>query len=223
VAPRLRALILLLAALAALFAFFPAFTALLTDWWWFREIGYQIVFTRELTTRVLLFLAVGGITAGVLYLNLRIAQRGVVPYPIVLRLGESAPRLDVTRALPRLSLPVSLILGMLAGLVATGGWALVLQVIYRTPFGITDPVFSRDIAFYVFELPGLAAALGFLSTLTVICLLLLVPLYWLRGDLVPGPRQLRVEPSCWRCCSSSPPSGCGWWTSRVSSIRIPVH
>ena len=194
-APRLRALILLLAALAVLFAFFPAFTALLTDWWWFREIGYQIVFTRELITRVLLFLVVGGITAGVLYLNLRIAQRGVVPYPIVLRLGQSVPRVDVTRALRSLVLPVSLVLGVLAGLVATGGWALVLRVIYRTPFGITDPVFSRDIAFYVFVLPGLAAALGFLSTLTVICLLLLVPLYWLRGDLVPGPRLLRVEPS----------------------------
>jgi hypothetical protein len=195
VAPRQRALILLLAASAGLFAFFPAFTALLTDWWWFREIGYQIVFTRELTTRVLLFLAVGGITAGVLYLNLRIAQRGVVPYPMVLRLGQSVPRVDVTRALRRLSLPVSLVLGLLAGLVATGGWALVLRVIYRTPFGITDPVFSRDIAFYVFALPGLAAALGFLSALTTICLLLLVPLYWLRGDLVPGSGQLRVEPS----------------------------
>jgi Uncharacterized conserved protein len=195
VALRRRALILLFAAFAVLFAFFPAFTGLLTDWWWFREIGYQIVFTRELTTRVLLFLAVGGSPPVCSTLNLRIAQRGVVPYPIVLRLGESAPRVDVTRALPRLSLPVSLILGVLAGLVATGAWDLVLRVIYRTPFGITDPVFSRDIAFYVFALPGLAAALGFLSTLTTICLLLLVPLYWLRRDLVPGTRLLRVEPS----------------------------
>ena len=52
-----------------------------------REIGYQVVFTRELVTRALLFLAAGGLTAGVLYLNLRMAQRGVVPNPIVLRLG----------------------------------------------------------------------------------------------------------------------------------------
>ena len=79
-------LILLFAAFAALFLF-PTFTALLTDWWWFREIGYQIVFTRELTTRVLLFLAAGGLTAGVLYLNLRAAQRGLVPDPVVLQLG----------------------------------------------------------------------------------------------------------------------------------------
>ncbi len=80
--------ILLAAAFGAVFLF-PAFSALLTDWWWFREIGYQVVFTRELTTRVLLFLAAGGLTAGVLYLNLRAAQRGLVPNPVVLQLGAA--------------------------------------------------------------------------------------------------------------------------------------
>ena len=186
------ALGLLLAALAALFLFFPAFIALLTDWWWFREIGYGIIYTRELTTRLLLFLAAGGVTAGVLYLNLRVAQRGLVPDPVVLRLGQSAPQLDVTLALRRLSLPVSLALGLLAGFAATPAWDLVLRLIYRTPFGITDPVFSRDIGFYVFLLPGLSAAIGFLTTLTFLSLFLLLPIYWLRGDLVMGPRRLGI-------------------------------
>jgi Uncharacterised protein family (UPF0182) len=71
-------LVLLAAAFGSLFLF-PAFSAPLTDWWWFREIGYQVVFIRELTTRLLLFLAAGGLTAGVLYLNLRAAQRGLLP------------------------------------------------------------------------------------------------------------------------------------------------
>jgi uncharacterized membrane protein (UPF0182 family) len=187
-------LILLSAVFAALFLF-PTFSALLTDWWWFGEIGYRIVFTRELTTRVLLFLAAGGLTCGVLYLNLRAGQRGLVPDPVVLNFGPGTRRLDISAALRRLSLPVSLAFGLLAGFAATPGWDLVLRVIHRTPFGIADPVFSRDIGFYVFTLPALAAALGFLSTLAVISLLLLVPLYWMRGDIVPGPRRLMVEPS----------------------------
>ncbi|MGH8575240.1 MAG: UPF0182 family protein, partial [Gammaproteobacteria bacterium] len=186
--------LLLIAAFAALF-FFPAFTTLLTDWWWFREIGYQRIYTRELTTRLLLFLAAGGLTAGVLYLNLRAAQRGLVPDPVVLRLGQSAPRVNLTGALRRLSLPVSLVLGLLVGLAATPAWDLVLRVIYRTPFGVADPIFSRDIGFYVFTLPGLSAAIGFLNTLAVLCLFLLVPLYWLRGDVVLGPRRLGIEPT----------------------------
>ncbi|MGH7578835.1 MAG: UPF0182 family protein, partial [Gemmatimonadales bacterium] len=187
-------LILLSAVFAALF-FFPAFSRLLTDWWWFREIGYEVVFTRELTTRVLLFLAAGGLTAGVLYLNLRAAQRGLVPDPVVLQFGPGTRRVDLSAALRRLTLPVSLTLGLLAGLAATPAWDMVLRVIYRTPFGIADPVFSRDIGFYVFTLPGISAALGFLTTLAVTCLFLLIPLYWMRGDVVLGPRRLMIEPS----------------------------
>ena len=111
-------LILLSAAFAALFLF-PAFSALLTDWWWFGEIGYRIVFTRELTTRGLLFLAAGGLTFGVLYLNLRAAQRGLVPNPVVLQFAPGEQGVDISAALRRLSLPVSLGFGLLAGFAAT--------------------------------------------------------------------------------------------------------
>jgi uncharacterized protein len=185
---------LLLVAFAALF-FLPSLISLLVDWWWFQELGYQIVFTRELVTRVLLFLLVGGLTFGVIYLNLRVAQRGLVPYPVVLRFTQGAPKVDLTTPLRRLSLPVSLFLGLLAGLAATPAWSLVLRLIHRTPFGIADPIFSRDVGYYVFVLPGLSAGLGLLSALTVISLLLVVPLYALRGDIVFRPRRLAVEPS----------------------------
>jgi uncharacterized protein len=182
--------------IAVFLAFFlvPASTTLLTDWWWFQEIGYGIVFTRQLTTGALLFLVAGGLTAGVLYLNLRIAQRGLVPYPIVLKLHQTAPRFDLTAYFRRLSLPVSLVLGVLAGLAAATAWDTVLLAVYRTPFGIADPVFSRDIGFYVFTLPAISTGIGFLYRLALISLLLLVPLYWLRGDIILAPRRLSIEP-----------------------------
>jgi uncharacterized membrane protein (UPF0182 family) len=194
--PRRRLVVLLgIVALAALGIFFPGLVALLTDWWWFREIGYEVVFTRSLTTQVLLFLAAGGLTFGGLYLNLRVAQRGLVANPILLQLAESAPRLNVTVALRRLSLPLSVGLGLLAGFGASAAWDLVLRAIYGVPFGIADPVFSRDVGFYVFTLPGLSAAIGFLFSLAVFSLVLVVAVYWVRGDVAPGPRRLQIEPS----------------------------
>jgi hypothetical protein len=33
----------------------PAFYAMVSDWWWFREIGYEIGFARKLTIRLLFF------------------------------------------------------------------------------------------------------------------------------------------------------------------------
>jgi uncharacterized membrane protein (UPF0182 family) len=198
---RRRVLIILVAVVVAAFFLVPALTTMLADWWWFGEIGYQIVFTRALVTQFLLFLVGGGLTAGVLYLNLRIAQRGLVVYPIVLTIGEAIPKVNIAAVLRRISLPVALVIGFLAGLAATSTWDLVLQALYRTPFGTVDPVFGKDIGFYLFTLPALSLLLGVLSTLAGFSLLVLLPIYFVRGDIKlrprprPGPRSLLFEPS----------------------------
>ena len=71
---RTRFTVLMFAAFAVLFLF-PTLNLLLTDWWWFREIGYQVVFSRELTTKWLVFLAVGGLTAGLVFVRRPAAGR----------------------------------------------------------------------------------------------------------------------------------------------------
>ena len=188
-----RALILGIVALVALVLAVPTLVGLVTDWWWFQEIGFQAVFTGQLVARALLFLIVGVVTTGTLYLNLRIAQRGIVLNPMVLAVGPSSPQLDVTRTLRRVSLPAALALGLLASLAATSLWGVALQAMHRTPFGAVDPVFSRDIGFYVFTLPAVTAVLGFLSGLSLLLLLLLVVVYALRGDVIVRPHVVRVE------------------------------
>jgi uncharacterized protein len=192
---RARLLLVSVAIFFGLFLVFPGLAGWLTDWWWFREIGYQAVFVRELTTRSLLFLLAGGVSSALLYLNLRAAQRGLVPNPIVFSLGQGAPTFNLNTLLRRLSLPAALVLGLLAGLAVSPAWDQVLQALYRTPFGIADPIFGRDIGFYVFTLPALSLALGLLSALLVISLLVVLPIYWIRGDVILRGRQLRAEPS----------------------------
>src|ERR671927_175365 len=88
-----------------------------------------------------------GRPSGLLYLNLRIAQRGLVANPLLLQLAESEPRLNLTVALRRLSVPAVLAVGLLAGLGGQGTWDHVLLAIHRTPFGLSGPVFGRDIGF----------------------------------------------------------------------------
>jgi len=191
------AIIVALAALVALVLATPSLLGILTDWWWFREIGFQVVFTRQLTAQGWIFLAVFAVTAGVIYLNLRIAQRGVVPHPVVVQVGgPEAPQLDLTRALRRVSAPVAIVAGLLAGLAATPLWETFLLAANGTAFGTVDPVFSRDVGFYVFTLPAIAAALAFLSGLAVVTLIGLAVVYFLRTDvIVRPPRFLRIERS----------------------------
>ena len=114
--PRRRAgLLLVIAAFVAVLFLFSVLSGFLTDWWWFKEIGYEVVFTRELVTRTLLFLAAGGLTFGVIYGNLRFAQRGVVPNRFVLQLAESAPPFNLTTAMRQFSLPIALAAAAAAG------------------------------------------------------------------------------------------------------------
>ena len=180
-------------ALVAVVLAVPSSIGVLTDWWWFKEIGYQVVFTRQLVTRGDLFLAVFAVTAVLLHLNLRIAQRGIVINPVVVRVGPTTPELDVSRAVRRLSPWVVLVIAFLMGVTANSFWDVALLATHRTAFGVADPVFSRDVGFYVFTLPALSAVLSWLFGLALVTLLLLLAVYALRGDIIVRPRAVRLE------------------------------
>jgi len=178
-----------------LFIVVPAASGFFADLWWFREIAYDVVFIRTVTTRLLLFLVAGAVGSATLYLNLSIAQRGVVPEPVMVRMGEAVAPVDVAGATRRLRLPISILFGIVFGLGVSATWQVLLQWLHRTPFDVADPVFSRDIGYYVFSLPALSVALGMISTLAFVSLLATVPTYFFRGDVVVSPRRLRIEPS----------------------------
>ncbi|MBK8058171.1 MAG: UPF0182 family protein [Gemmatimonadetes bacterium] len=178
-----------------LFIVVPAASGFFADLWWFREIGYDVVFVRTVTTRLLLFLVAGAVGSATLYLNLSIAQRGVVPEPVMVRMGETVAPVDVAGATRRLRLPISILFGIVFGLGVSATWQVLLQWLHPTPFDVADPVFSRDIGYYVFSLPALSVALGMISTLAFVSLLATVPTYFFRGDVVVSPRRLRIEPS----------------------------
>jgi len=190
-----RLVVLIGVTIVAIGVLFPITTPIVTDWWWFQEIGYQVVFTKELTTKSLLFVTVGLTSAIVVFVNLRVAQRGLVPFPVIVGLGGQQAGVDLTNWLRRLTLPAALFVGTLFGFGVSPAWQMVLAAVHRTPFGVVDPIFSRDVGFYVFTLPAVGAFLALASSLTVICLLLLLSVYWIRGDIIAQPRQLRVEPS----------------------------
>ena len=182
-------------AIVLTFILLPNAIRLSTDWYWFQEIGYMAVFWAEIRTKLGLFLGVGMATFGVLYANLRIAQRGLVPDPVVIRLAPAAANVDVTALLTRLAVPLSLGIAVVIAISVTPAWMDLIAFMHRSSFGVAEPVLQRDVGFYVFTLPILSAALTLLSTVVVFTLMILIPVYWLRGDVVLAPRMLRVEPT----------------------------
>src|SRR5690348_3815914 len=190
-----RRLGLVVLVLFALFLFLSKLVPLAAEWLWFEALGYERVFTTRLVAEAVLGGGVGGLVFAFLYVNLRIAQRGLVPNPLVVQVSSGAATVDVTRLLRRLALPTALGLALLFSLGAAGGWLGVLQFLHRTPFGVTDPVFGRDVGYYVFTVPVIAGAIGLAIAVTTLTLLATIMLYWVRRDIVVFRRQVTVEPS----------------------------
>lgn len=193
---RSRGLVVALLVLA-LFLFLPTLVQLAAEWPWFQALGYERVFTTRILTETLLAVLVGGAVFGFVYGNLRLAQRGVVPDPPLVEIG-GATLVDLTRLLRRFSLPVALVLGLMFGLGATRGWLGVLEFLNQVPFGTTDPVFGRDLAYYVFTLPVVAGVTGVVTAVTLLTLMGVLFIYVLRRDVVLAPRRITVEPSARR-------------------------
>ena len=185
----------LLVGLSVLFFLISPLIQLLAEWPWFSALGYERVFATRLIASLLVGIVAGGAAFALLYANLRFAQRGIVPNPVVMQMNAQTPAVDVTRLVRRLALPAALVLALFIALAVSSGWMPVLQFLNQTAFGVTDPVFGRDLGYYVFTLPIVGGVLGLLMFLVVVALLASGALYALRGDVVIYRKNLTIEPS----------------------------
>ncbi|MGH7529018.1 MAG: UPF0182 family protein [Gemmatimonadales bacterium] len=187
--------VILVVAVALLVIVLPTLVRLLAEWPWFNALGYGRVFATRMIAATLLGVLTGGLAFAFLYANLRFAQRGAVPKPVVMQMNVQTPEVDVTRLLRRLALPAALGLAVLFALGASSGWLPVLQFLRQTPFGVTDPVFGRDLAYYVFTVPVVAGVLAVLTALGLLALIACGALYLLRRDVIVYQKHVTIEPS----------------------------
>jgi uncharacterized membrane protein (UPF0182 family) len=179
-----RATVLVLAAVGLLAALEAV--PFYTDWLWFDEVGYTDVFLTTVSLRGGLFLAVGVLTFLFLWSNLRAAAASRPPdvfWELEEPLGLPS-RVILEPLLRRALVPLTLAVALLFGLTASTEWQTVLTYRHGQPFGLVDPIFERDIGFYVFRLPLWRRALEWISLLVGCTLLVTALLYFLGRVLV---------------------------------------
>src|SRR5690606_13327636 len=82
----------LVATFLVMFIALPALATVYTDWLWFGEVGHQQVFSRILSTRMMLGTATFLLAFGVLFLNIRMAQSALVRRQLTI-FGPEGPRI----------------------------------------------------------------------------------------------------------------------------------
>ena len=187
-----KLLVGLVATVFLLFVLVPAAATRLSDWLWYREIGFERVWLTKVLAQWVLGIPTAIVAFGILWLNAWLALRGVEASreSIVTRVrrGELTTEdardwlLQVARTL---AVAGCVLLAILVALVAASNWRTVLQAMHATPFGITDPVFGRDVGYYVFRLPVVELATELLVALLWIALLFIaLPIHLLRKSFV---------------------------------------
>jgi len=134
-----------------------------TDILWFKSLDYLHTFLVMFLTNTGIRLVIGVIFAVFIFINLNFTKKPLLDY-ININKNENVETLfggDKNNLLKwlnskRLTLIYSLasiVLGFLFSSISQNVWKIVLKYLNRTPFGMMDPIFSRDIGFYVFTLP----------------------------------------------------------------------
>jgi hypothetical protein len=173
-----------------LFMVVPSAVDLLTEWFWFGEVGYTDIFVRTLTAKA----SVGGlvflVAFGALAFNFRIAMRRITkPYVLFPGGGDIPPVVLAPRQLQLLGTGVAALVALFLGFFASNEWLTWLQYQNAVPFGQTDPLLGHDVAYYVFTLPLLDLARYLAMSVVVLSLIGSTATYVVSGTLALDPAR----------------------------------
>jgi uncharacterized membrane protein (UPF0182 family) len=179
----------------------------LVDWLWFSAIGYPQVFWTTIGAKAVVLFAVWTGTAVVLWLNGWLAVRFARRQPtqsvaaFVWNLTGTVPPPDLL-AVVRDRLPWPRVIaggaGLLALLVAAaevGNWGAILQFFYHVPYGADDPLFNKDISFYLFVLPAYILVKNWMLLTLVLSALFAAAIYWVHGEIEYDVQHRSMSPT----------------------------
>lgn len=153
---------------------------LYVDWLWFKSLDLGSVFTISLVSKLAVNV-VGFIFAFIfIFINLNITRQyaqqrrntKVNDDPDVIVLNEITPwqRFLSHRYAGWFFALTSILLALMVSSGLGNKWITIQQYLHQAAFGLKDPIFGKDVGFYVFSLPMFRMIYGYLLGLLVITL-----------------------------------------------------
>lgn len=182
-----RGLTIVIAVLAILLLTLRGLATFWTDFLWFQSVGLSSVWSTLLVSRVAPVVAMALLAFLMLWVNLLVIDRISPRFQLV----EASPEEEMVERfqewveprIRRVRLILAALFGLLVGLGASVWWENILLYLNRTSFGTTDPIFNRDLSFYVFQLPLLRDLYSWGFQLMVLTTILVAALHYLNGGI----------------------------------------
>jgi len=135
-----------------------------TDWLWFRQLNFEVVFFTQIVGQIVAFLIGFALMSVIIAVGLMSAWKS---RPVYLKMPEASPfqayqqLIENLRRVIMIGLPI--LIGVFGGLLASRQWETAALWLNGSPFGVTDPQFGLDVGFFVFDIPFYSFAVGFIS------------------------------------------------------------
>ncbi|OGW27389.1 MAG: hypothetical protein A2X56_03960 [Nitrospirae bacterium GWC2_57_13] len=194
-----RRTILLIALVVGFFIMLTSSRELIAfyaDWLFFGETGFSAVFTKTLTARLSTGAALAAVTFLLFFVNVRIANSRNFPRPLINAPWQHSPALqavDVERAVKKISLGLVVLATLVAFSAGTGFWEAALLYLNSGPAGIVDPIFGKDVSFFLFTLPFIETVNDAFRVLIIMSLILTTLNYLLRGGVSFDGRSVSID------------------------------
>ena len=144
---------IILIGLILLVAVLYKMTDFITDYLWFRELGYTSVFFTEIGTKLKLGIPLFLVLTALGFLFLSILKNNFLKKAEMEIVGEESQKTIRT-----IIIILSGVFGIVLSITTISAlWFQILQFMNATSFNLTDPVFGQDLGFYMFKLEFLTA------------------------------------------------------------------
>ncbi len=153
-------------------AFFGTFLNFITDYLWFKEIGYTQVYLTKLLTQLKIAIPVFIVLTVFLYIYLRTIKKDYYKKVNVSNANLNEKRIN------QIALGASAVISLFVTFILSSNlWFDILRFFNSTEFNTKDPFFTQDISFYIFKLPFISQIYSLLIMFIVLLVIMTVVFY----------------------------------------------
>jgi len=177
-----------------------AIASIYIDLIWFKSVQYVTVFWKILLTKGVVMLFFAAVFFVLSFINLSFARRFAPEFQVEISQDEfERPEIQLYKSLQNIQINkkfvlwFSLIVALFMGFSEGTSWEKILIYLNRTSFGIADPIFNRDIGFYMFSLPFWEFVRNWLSFALTLITVAVAAIYVIKKAVKYENKKLIIE------------------------------
>jgi uncharacterized membrane protein (UPF0182 family) len=179
----------IIVVLLVLISGFGTLVNFITDYLWFKELGYTSVFWKQLITQLTL-----GVPTFIVIMILTFLYLKVLKSDYYKKIEFSGTPRMTEKAINRISLGIGVLFAFFTTMATTTQlWFEILKYMNSTSFDIVDPIFKLDVSFYVFKY-SLLTQLNQIIIGVVLAYVALTVVYYLFLVSIRTPKMFEPKP-----------------------------